>query len=231
MRLVSRQHGFLPHKKIDHISQVKQSTLFSLCGLIPIIFLLFIMLSACGGASSTPSGPTVSAIDNAFSPTELHIKVGQTVTWVNNGQTSHTVTADDNSYDSGLFDPGAQYWHKFTKPGRYLYYCTLHGGPGGSGMAGVIIVDSSSSSLVSADYIVQPSTPPHAILRVPEQYSTIQAAVNAAVPGDLVSVGPSNNPDGTYHESVRVKTSNITIRGRNRNKVILRWAIQSRRWI
>ena len=167
------------------------------------------------------SGPTVSAIDNAFSPTELHIKAGQTVTWVNNGQTSHTVTADDNSYDSGLFDPGAQYSHKFTKPGRYSYYCTLHGGPGGSGMAGVIIVDPSSSSLVSADYIVQPSTPPHAILQVPEQYSTIQAAVNAAVPGDLVSIGPSNNPDGTYHESVRVKTPNITIRGRDRNKVIL----------
>ena len=45
--------------------------------------------------------------------------------------------------------------------------------------------------------------------------------MNAAVPGDLISIGPSNNPDGTYHESVRVKTPNITIRGRDRNKVIL----------
>jgi len=221
MRLVSRQHGFLPHKKIDHDNQVKKRILFTLCGLIPIIFLLSILLSACGIASSSLSGPTVSAIDNAFSPAELHIKVGQTVTWVNNGQTSHTVTADDNSYDSGLFDPGAQYSHKFTKPGRYPYYCTLHGGPGGSGMAGVIIVDPSSSSLVSADYLVQPTTSPHAILKVPEQYSTIQAAVNAAVPGDLISIGPGNNPDGTYHESIRVKTPNITIRGRDRNKVIL----------
>ncbi len=221
MRLVSRQYRFLSYKKIDHDCQVKKRILFTLCGLIPIIFLLPILLSACGGASSSPSGPNVSAIDNVFSPAELHIKVGQTVTWVNNGQTSHTVTADDNSYDSGLFDPGAQYSHKFTKPGRYSYYCTLHGGPGGSGMAGVIIVDPSPSSLVSVDNIVQPTTSPHAILKVPEQYSTIQAAVNAAVPGDLVSIGPSNNPDGTYHESVRVKIPNITIRGRDRNKVIL----------
>jgi len=192
-----------------------------LCGLILIIFLVSIILAACGGSSSSTSGPTVSAIDNAFSPKEFHIKAGETVTWVNNGQTSHSVTADDNSYDSGLFGPGAQYSHKFIEPGRYSYYCTLHGGPGGSAMAGVIIVDPSSSSVVPADNIMQLSTPPHAILRVPEQYSTIQAAVNAAVPGDLVSIGPSNNPDGTYHESVRVKTSGITIRGRDRNTVIL----------
>src|SRR6266496_1811896 len=221
MRLVWQRHGYHRSKGIVHSSRAKNRRLFSLCGLILIIFLVSIILAACGGSSSSTSGPTVSAIDNAFSPKEFHIKAGETVTWVNNGQTSHSVTADDNSYDSGLFGPGAQYSHKFIEPGRYSYYCTLHGGPGGSAMAGVIIVDPSSSSVVPADNIMQLSTPPHAILRVPEQYSTIQAAVNAAVPGDLVSIGPSNNPDGTYHESVRVKTSGITIRGRDRNTVIL----------
>src|SRR5271165_252141 len=130
MRLVSRQHGYHRRKEIFHDYRVKYGTLFSLIGLMPIIFLVFIMLAACGGTSPSTSGPTVSAIDNVFSPKEFHIKAGQTVTWVNNGQTSHTVTADDNSYDSGLFGPGAQYSHKFTKPGRYSYYCTLHGGPG-----------------------------------------------------------------------------------------------------
>jgi plastocyanin len=221
MRLVSRLHGYHRRKEIDPIYQVKHRILFSLCGLIPILFLVFLMLAACSGSNPSTSGPTVSAIDNAFSPKELHIKAGETVTWVNNGQTVHTVTADDNSYDSGLFNPGAQYSHTYTKPGRYSYYCTLHGGPGASGMAGVIIVDPSSSSVVPADNIKQPTTPPHAILRVPEQFSTIQAAVNAAVAGDLVSIGPSNSLDGTYHEAVRVNTPGITIRGRDRNKVIL----------
>ncbi len=200
MRLVWQRHGYHRSKGIVHSSRAKNRRLFSLCGLILIIFLVSIILAACGGSSSSTSGPTVSAIDNAFSPKEFHIKAGETVTWVNNGQTSHSVTADDNSYDSGLFGPGAQYSHKFIEPGRYY---------------------PSSSSVVPADNIMQLSTPPHAILRVPEQYSTIQAAVNAAVPGDLVSIGPSNNPDGTYHESVRVKTSGITIRGRDRNTVIL----------
>ena len=62
---------------------------------------------------------------------------------------------------------------------------------------------------------------PLATLRVPEDYPTIQAAVNAASAGDLISIGPSPNADGAYHESVTVKTPDITLRGRDRNRVIL----------
>ena len=219
--LVWRPHGYFRSTGMVQRSQGISRTLLSCFGMIPLIFLVLMMLAACGGSNATPSGPAVSAIDNAFSPHELHIKAGQTVTWVNNGQASHTVTADDNSFDSGLFGPGTQYSHKFEKPGRYPYYCTLHGGPGGVGMAGVIVVDASSSTTAPADMIMRSLAPPHAILRVPEDYSTIQAAVNAAMQGDLVSIGPATNPDGAYHESVRVKNPNITIRGRDRNRVIL----------
>jgi Right handed beta helix region/Phospholipase_D-nuclease N-terminal len=161
----------------------KNKSLLSWFRLVPLIFLVLVTLAACGGSSSA-SGSTVSAIDNVFSPKELHIKPRQTVTWVNNGQSPHTVTADDKSFDSG-------------------------------------IVDAPSSNTTSPDMIMRPPTAPHAILRVPETYSTIQAAIDAAKPGDLVSIGPSANPDGTYHEAVMVKTPNISIRGRDRNSVIL----------
>ncbi len=57
---------------------------------------------------------------------------------------------------------------------------------------------------------------PAATLRVPEDYLTISAAVKAAKPGDLISVAP-----GMYHETVIVHTPDLTIRGRNRNTVIL----------
>src|SRR6266705_3285040 len=164
--LVWRSHEYERSTKIGLRSQGTNRSLLSWFGLIPFIFLLLMMLAACGGFSPTASGPSVSAIDNAISPQELHIKPGQKVTWVNNGQTSHTVTADDNSFDSGLFGSGTQYSHAFTKPGRYSYYCTLHGGPGGSGMAGVIVVDTSSSNSAPIDMIVRSSTPPNAILRV-----------------------------------------------------------------
>ena len=53
-------------------------------------------------------------------------------------------------------------------------------------------------------------------LRVPDDYDTIQAAVDAAEPGDLILVGP-----GTYEEAVNVETDELTIRGLDRNEVIL----------
>lgn len=51
---------------------------------------------------------------------------------------------------------------------------------------------------------------------VPEEYPTIQAAVDAAEPGDLVLVGT-----GVYREAVDVTTPGLTIRGVDRNEVII----------
>ncbi|HEU4785665.1 MAG TPA: right-handed parallel beta-helix repeat-containing protein [Ktedonobacterales bacterium] len=54
------------------------------------------------------------------------------------------------------------------------------------------------------------------IIHVPADKPTIQGAVDAAQPGDLILVAP-----GTYHEAVKVCTSDLTIRGEDRNQTIL----------
>ncbi len=54
------------------------------------------------------------------------------------------------------------------------------------------------------------------VIHVPADKPTIQDAVNAAQPGDLILVAP-----GTYHEAVKVCTSDLTIRGEDRNQTIL----------
>ena len=54
------------------------------------------------------------------------------------------------------------------------------------------------------------------VLEVPADFDTIQAAVDAAQPGDLILISP-----GTYHEAVNVTTDELTIRGLDRNEVIL----------
>lgn len=53
-------------------------------------------------------------------------------------------------------------------------------------------------------------------IAVPKNAPTIAAAVNLAKPGDLVLVSP-----GVYPESVLITTPNITLRGTDRNKVVI----------
>ena len=53
-------------------------------------------------------------------------------------------------------------------------------------------------------------------IKVPADKPTVQAAVDAAKPGDLILIAP-----GVYKEGVNVTTENLTIRGEDRNTTIL----------
>ncbi len=53
-------------------------------------------------------------------------------------------------------------------------------------------------------------------ITVPDDFATIQAAVDVAEPGALILIQP-----GTYYEAVNVTTDNLTIRGLDRNEVVL----------
>ncbi len=95
---------------------------------------------ATGSAPSAGSG-TVSMVDNAFSPARMTVRVGSTVTWVNNGAAVHTATAS-GAFDSGLVSPGGRYSHRFDRAGTFPYVCIVH-----PGMAGTItVVDASGSA-------------------------------------------------------------------------------------
>ena len=70
---------------------------------------------------------TVSIGDNFYSPRNVTIDVGDTITWRNNGAAQHSATADDGSFDTGVFGPGASRSHKFNSAGSFPYFCTVHG--------------------------------------------------------------------------------------------------------
>ena len=83
----------------------------------------------------------VAIQDNAFQPPTISVQPGSTVRWTNNGSHNHTVTAQDNSWDSGDIAPGATYSATFQRPGTYAYYCRHH-----AGMQGTIVVGSNGSA-------------------------------------------------------------------------------------
>jgi len=68
----------------------------------------------------------VSIKDVKFTPKELKVKKGDTVVWTNSDERDHTVTADDNSFNSGNLNDGDTFKQKFDKVGKYKYHCEYH---------------------------------------------------------------------------------------------------------
>jgi plastocyanin len=171
-------------------------------------------------ASPSQNVATVGTADNFFDPEAVHVAVGARIQWTNRGQSNHTVTSDTRAFDSGDLPPGRAFVTTFNRPGAFLYFCKYHGSSGGHGMSGVVLVGdarlpSRSGHGAGPGREPVPSEPGNT-LSVPEEFRTIQNAVDAADPGDLVLVSP-----GIYREGVKVTTPYITIRGRDRNSVIL----------
>jgi plastocyanin len=80
-----------------------------------------------GSSSSAAPAAAATAVtiaNFAFSPAEVTVKVGDTVTWTNNDSVPHTVTGAD--FDSSQLAPGATFSHTFTKAGSFDYKCMIH---------------------------------------------------------------------------------------------------------
>jgi plastocyanin len=89
-------------------------------------------MTACGSDSlATPSGlpvatgPAITISAFHFSPDPLTAKVGDVVTVTNNDAINHTLTANDGSFDTGVFSSGSKAIH-LIKAGIFAYHCNIH---------------------------------------------------------------------------------------------------------
>lgn len=106
------------------------------------VFALALLIAGCGSGSSVTTttnhpgspgdtGDTVQIVMVSldFSPTVVHAKVGQRVTWTNKDSSPHNVT-----YVSGprfrssrpRLNPGAKFSLRLSESGTIHYYCTIH---------------------------------------------------------------------------------------------------------
>jgi plastocyanin len=85
------------------------------------------------GRGSDPNDETavvgvtdVRGEDFAFSPANIVVDVGATVTWTNEHGVSHTVSSGGDELASPLFGRGETYRRTFDEAGTYAYYCKPH---------------------------------------------------------------------------------------------------------
>ena len=64
--------------------------------------------------------------DLEFTPKELSVAPGDPITWVNDDLGPHTVTADDESWDSGFISAQGR-WQTVVRADMYAsYFCRYH---------------------------------------------------------------------------------------------------------
>jgi beta-lactam-binding protein with PASTA domain len=96
--------------------------------------------SATTTTSESPTTSTtvvdqVTIINLAFDPASITVNAGDTVTWVNEDTTAHTIVADDGSFDSGSVAPGESFQFAFAAAGTVPYHCGIH-----PSMTGTVVV-------------------------------------------------------------------------------------------
>jgi plastocyanin len=61
-----------------------------------------------------------------FTPPDVTVSVGQSVTWKNSGSLAHTATATGGQFDTGMVAPGESKTITLSAPGTIAYQCTPH---------------------------------------------------------------------------------------------------------
>ena len=96
-----------------------------------------LVAAGCGSTgSSTPVKTTTVSMAKSyrFDPKVIEVKTGDTVTWTNNDNFTHTVEVDGQ--EDHKVGRGDSVSIRFDKPGSYHYVCTLHS----KDMNGTVIV-------------------------------------------------------------------------------------------
>lgn len=72
------------------------------------------------------------------------------------------------------------------------------------------------AGMLTLTFNIRPANPEPGTIKVPDDYSTIQEAINSASPGDTVFV-----QTGTYYEHLTITKNNVTITGENADSTII----------
>jgi len=115
-----------------------------LAALMAVLIATVLVVAGCAQSDATPPATDsggdgtvrVAMVDMGFDPETVTVRVGQSVTWVNEDSVSHNAVADDGSWKTEIFADGGSVTLTFDTPGTYAYRCTPH-----PAMKGTVIVE------------------------------------------------------------------------------------------
>jgi plastocyanin len=114
--------------------------------LVPLAVVLAVLLPCATAQAEDFAVQTTSS--NSFTPDQLTVKPGDSVTFSNPGEGFHNVVWVEGTFDDGSqaspADPTPAWpsnpTRTFTETGTFHFYCKQHGTPKGAGMAGTVTV-------------------------------------------------------------------------------------------
>lgn len=97
--------------------------------MIPRMLVLALAVTAtpfAGAPAFADNGASVTIKNFDYSPMNLAVAAGTTVTWKNLDGEIHTVVSVDGTFRSQALDQNDTFSFKFNKPGTYKYVCSIH---------------------------------------------------------------------------------------------------------
>jgi plastocyanin len=87
-----------------------------------------------------------------FTPPEVRISAGESITWMNTGSLAHSATEPSGAFDTSLLDPGDSSTIRLSTPGTYAYNCSPH-----PWMKGTVIVAAAAGAPAAAPAAAPPA--------------------------------------------------------------------------
>jgi plastocyanin len=94
---------------------------------LPIMVLALLSCSMGQAApTSKPATHTVTIEGMEFKASDLTVKAGVSIVWVNKDMFPHTVTSKADAFDSHQIEPGKSWTFRAAAKGEFPYMCSLH---------------------------------------------------------------------------------------------------------
>jgi plastocyanin len=162
--------------------------------------LCVLAIALVGAAPARADTIPVTVIFQAFTPSHIDALPGDTIQWSNVSERTHTVTADDGSFDSGPLAGGGTFSTTAGGPGEYTYHCTIHAGMAGEfdiyrvtlGVLPPVAVPAGDTVPISGR-TAEPQTPVTIERDIGSGFNTVGTVMPA--------------PDGTWSSTITADTS------------------------